>query len=151
MAVAQRRDEMKRRDFLMTASMAALASALGEDIKRKEPLRVAVVGLGHQGMDVLSHLFYYGASGLMYMPDYSKQSIIETYTNNIGYQKSDNEQWWQKVKTVYNMNKQFLGLEPKTRESAPNYIIMTFGAGKARYLSLCDSRNVYRVLLSLPY
>ena len=33
--------EMKRRDFLMTASMATLASALGEDIKRKEPLRVA--------------------------------------------------------------------------------------------------------------
>ena len=56
---------MNRRDFFMTASMAALASALGEDIKRKEPLRVAVVGLGRQGMDVLSHLFYYGASGLI--------------------------------------------------------------------------------------
>ena len=57
--------EMKRRDFLMTASMAVLASALGEDIKRKEPLRVAVVGLGRKGMDILSHLFYYRANGLI--------------------------------------------------------------------------------------
>ena len=56
---------MKRRDFLMTASMATLASALGEDIKRKEPLRVAVVGLGRKGMDILSHLFYYRANGLI--------------------------------------------------------------------------------------
>ncbi len=54
---------MKRRDFLMTASMAALASTLGEDIKRREPLRVAVIGLGHRGMDVLGKLFYHTASG----------------------------------------------------------------------------------------
>ena len=56
---------MKRRDFLMTASMAALASTLGEDIKRREPLRVAVIGLGRKGMDILSQLFYYRASGLI--------------------------------------------------------------------------------------
>ena len=56
---------MNRREFIAMSSMATFASALGEDIKRKEPLRVAVVGLGRQGMDVLSHLFYYGASGLI--------------------------------------------------------------------------------------
>ena len=56
---------MNRRDFLMTASMAALASASGADIKRKAPPRVAVIGLGRKGMDVLGQLFYYGASGLI--------------------------------------------------------------------------------------
>ena len=65
MAVAQRRDEMKRRDFLMTASMATLASALGEVFKCKEPLRVAVVGLGRKGIDILSNLFCYKANGLI--------------------------------------------------------------------------------------
>ena len=44
---------MNRREFITMSSMTALASALGEDIKRKEPLRVAVVGLGRQGMDVV--------------------------------------------------------------------------------------------------
>ena len=54
---------MNRRDFLMTVSMAALASASGEDVKRKAPLRVAVIGLGHRGIDVLEKLFYYTRSG----------------------------------------------------------------------------------------
>ena len=56
---------MNRREFIAVTSMAALASALGEYIKCKDPLRVAVVGLGRKGMDVLSHLFYYRASGLI--------------------------------------------------------------------------------------
>ena len=56
---------MNRREFIAMTSMATFASALGEDIKRKEPLRVAVVGLGRKGMDVLSHLFYYRANGLI--------------------------------------------------------------------------------------
>ena len=56
---------MNRREFIAMSSMATFASALGEDIKRKEPLRVAVVGLGRKGMDVLSNLFYYRAGGLI--------------------------------------------------------------------------------------
>ena len=56
---------MKRRDFLMTAFMAAFANTLGDDIKCKEPLRVAVIGLGRKGMDILSQLFYYRVSGLI--------------------------------------------------------------------------------------
>ena len=54
---------MNRREFIAMSSMAALASALGEDIKRKEPLRVAVVGHGRKGIDMLSNLFYYRANG----------------------------------------------------------------------------------------
>ena len=56
---------MKRREFIAMTSMATFASALGEDIKRKEPLRVAVVGLGRKGIDILSNLFYYRANGLI--------------------------------------------------------------------------------------
>ena len=50
---------MNRREFIAETSLAALASTLGEDIKRSEPLRVAVIGLGRKGMDILSQLFYY--------------------------------------------------------------------------------------------
>ncbi len=57
--------EMKRRDFLMTASMAMFASALGEDVMRNQPLHVAVVGLGRKGIDILRHLFYCRANGLI--------------------------------------------------------------------------------------
>ena len=56
---------MNRREFIAKTSMTALASALGEDIKCKEPLRVAVVGLGRKGIDILSNLFYYRANGLI--------------------------------------------------------------------------------------
>jgi len=46
----------------------------------------------------------YGANGLIYAPDYTKQGIIDTYTQKIGFQKSDENKWFEKVKTIYNMN-----------------------------------------------
>lgn len=42
----------------------------------------------------------YGANGLIYKPDYSKHGLIETYTQQIGYQSIDYT-----VKTLYNMHK----------------------------------------------
>ena len=56
---------MNRREFITMSSMTALASALGEEFKCKEPLRVAVVGLGRKGIDILSNLFCYQANGLI--------------------------------------------------------------------------------------
>ena len=46
----------------------------------------------------------HGANGLVYKPDYTKKGIIDTYTKKIGFQKSDDNKWFEKVKTVYNMN-----------------------------------------------
>ena len=46
----------------------------------------------------------YGANGLIYKPDYTKKGIIDTYTQKIGFQKSDENKWFEKIKTIYNMN-----------------------------------------------
>ena len=45
----------------------------------------------------------YGANGIIHTPDYSNRSITDIYTEKIGFQNSDNNSWYQKVKTVYNM------------------------------------------------
>ena len=46
----------------------------------------------------------YGANGLVYKPNYQERGIIDTYTKIGGFQRSDDCSWFQKVKTVYNMN-----------------------------------------------
>lgn len=46
----------------------------------------------------------YGANGLVYKPDYKEKSIIETYTQKTGFPKLDDRKWFEKVKTVYNIN-----------------------------------------------
>lgn len=46
----------------------------------------------------------YGANGHVYKPNYKEKNIIDTYTTKVGYQLSDDDKWYQKVKTVYNMN-----------------------------------------------
>ena len=46
----------------------------------------------------------FGNNNLIYKPDYTKKGIIETYTKECKFQRGDDTCWYQKVKTVYNMN-----------------------------------------------
>lgn len=46
----------------------------------------------------------YGANGLIYMPDYNKKGIIETYTNCVNFTQIDKRMWFRNVKTVHNLN-----------------------------------------------
>ena len=52
----------------------------------------------------------FGANGLIHKPDYSKKGLIETYTKECQYQRKDDMMWYQKVKTVYNMNHYYYDL-----------------------------------------
>lgn len=45
----------------------------------------------------------YGASGHIEKPNYSDEGIVGTYTEVGGFQESDEDSWFQHVKTAYNM------------------------------------------------
>ena len=78
----------------------------------------------------------YGANGLIYKPDYSKQKIVDTYTKKIGYQtRTDTDKYT--IKTLYNLKRytnDFYFSMHRPKDTVANWCMTDFSQDYSHYL-----------------